>query len=274
MIDQATLNTYRTDGAVALRNIIAPEWIARLREGVAENMAQPGPFAKRYTPEGGPGLFFGDYCNWQRIEAYRAFFFDSPLKHTAAALMGSPKVNLYHEHVLVKEPGTKEKTPWHHDQPYYPIDGEDIISFWIPLDPVEQRTCPEYIAGSHRWGRWFTPARFADLKAHATAQDARFEPPPDFEAERAQHRILAWELAVGDCIAFHGLTVHGAPENMSTHRRRAFSARFTGADARFVLRSGFMSPPPPERDGPLPGAPLDSAVFPVLLGGVVAAVAN
>ena len=129
--------------------------------------------------------------------------------------MGSPKVNLYHEHVLVKEPGTKEKTPWHHDQPYYPIDGEDIISFWIPLDPVGQRTCPEYIAGSHRWGRWFIPARFADRKAHAAAQDARF-----------------------------------------------------------VLRSGFMSPPPPERDGPLPGAPLDSAVFPVLQGGAVAAVAN
>ena len=78
MIDQATLNTYRTDGAVALRNIIAPEWIARLREGVAENMAQPGPFAKRYTPEGGPGLFFGDYCNWQRIDAYRAFFSTRP----------------------------------------------------------------------------------------------------------------------------------------------------------------------------------------------------
>lgn len=170
MIDQATLNACRTDGAVALRNIIAPEWVARLREGVAENMAQPGPFAKRYTPEGQPGLFFGDYCNWQRIDAYRAFFFDSPLKHTAAPLMGSPKVNLYHEHVLVKEPGTKEKTPWHHDQPYYPIDGEDIVSFWIPLDPVEQRTCPEYIAGSHRWGRWFTPARFADLKSHAAAQ--------------------------------------------------------------------------------------------------------
>ncbi len=265
MIDQATLNTYRSDGAVALRNIISAEWIERLRAGVAENMTQPGPFAKRYTPEGGPGLFFGDYCNWQRIGAYRAFFFDSLLKHVAAEMMGSPKVNLYHEHVLVKEPGTKEKTPWHHDQPYYPIDGEDIISFWIPLDPVEQRTCPEYIAGSHRWGRWFTPARFADLKAHATAQDARFEPPPDFEAERAQHRILTWELAVGDCIAFHGLTVHGAPENMSTHRRRAFSARFTGADARFVLRSGFMSPPPPEQDGPIPGAPLDSPVFPVLL---------
>ena len=76
---------------------------------------------------------------------------------------------------------------------------------------------------------------------------------------------MSWELAVGDCIAFRGLTVHGAPENLSTHRRRAFSARFTGQDARFVLREGFMSPPPPAVDGPLPGAAMDSKVFPVLL---------
>ncbi len=27
------------------------------------------------------------------------------------------------------------------------------------IDPVEKRTCPEYIIGSHRWGRWFRPAR-------------------------------------------------------------------------------------------------------------------
>jgi ectoine hydroxylase-related dioxygenase (phytanoyl-CoA dioxygenase family) len=119
--------------------------------------------------------------------------------------------------------------------------------------------------GSHRWGRWFRPARFADQKAHATATDSRFETIPDFEAERDKHRIVAWELAPGDCIAFHGLTVHGAPENLSTHRRRAFSARFTGADARFVLREGFMSPPPPEQGGPAPGAPMDSPVFPVLV---------
>ena len=160
--DPATRAAYREDGAVRLRGIIGQEWIDRLREGVEQNLAHPGPWAKRYTPAGNPGLFFGDYCNWERIDAYRTFFFESPLKHVAAHLMASPKVNLYHEHVLVKEPGTRERTPWHHDQPYYPVDGRDIISFWIPLDPVARETCPEFIAGSQRWGRWFTPARFAD----------------------------------------------------------------------------------------------------------------
>ncbi len=266
MIDQATKAAYHSDGAVPMRGVVSLAWIERLREGVEENLREPGPYAKHYTPEGSPGRFFGDYCNWQRIAPYRAFFFESPAKELAAELMGSSKVNLYHEHVLVKEPGTKERTPWHHDQPYYPIDGHDVISLWIPLDPVARSVCPEFIAGSQRWGRWFTPARFADMKVHDAAKDSRFEPPPDFEAERDQHRILQWELEVGDCIAFHGLTVHGAPENASVHRRRAFSARFTGTDARFMPRSGFMSPPPPPSGGPQPGAAMDSDAFPVLLG--------
>jgi ectoine hydroxylase-related dioxygenase (phytanoyl-CoA dioxygenase family) len=258
-----TIAAYRRDGVVPLRRGFAGEWLDRLAAGVERNLREPGPYAKRYTPVGNPGLFFGDYCSWQRIPEYREFMTASPAASLAAALMGSAKVNLYHEHVLVKEPGTLERTPWHHDQPYYPIDGEQIVSLWIPLDPVPRATCPEFIVGSHRWGKWFMPARFKD-GAQWEAEDPRFVPMPDIEAERARHAIAAFDLEPGDCIAFHGLTVHGAPGNALATRRRAFSARWTGDDATFVRRPGFMSPPPPERDGPCEGAALDSAAFPVV----------
>jgi ectoine hydroxylase-related dioxygenase (phytanoyl-CoA dioxygenase family) len=263
MLTTEQIEQYRADGVTALRGVIAPHWIERLREGVDENMRSPGPHAKHYTPEGNPGRFFGDYCNWQRIADYRAFLFESGVSELAAALMGSSKVNLYHEHVLVKEPGTLEKTPWHHDQPYYPIDGNDIVSLWIPLDPVPLETCVEYVAGSHRWGKQFAPKRFADSAEHQGTD--QLEQIPDEETLRTTHRIVSYELALGDCIAFHGLTVHGAPGNGQAGRRRAFAARFTGDDARFMLRDGFMSPPPPEADGPAEGAPMDSPVFPVLI---------
>ncbi len=126
--------------------------------------------------------------------------------------MGSRKVNLYHEHVLVKEPGTREKTPWHHDQPYYPVDGAQIVSFWIPLDPVPSSTCPQYVAGSHRWGTWYAPKRFADSQDHANTS-ADYEAVPDEDTLRREHALVAYDLAPGDCIAFHGLTLHGAPGN-------------------------------------------------------------
>ena len=98
-------------------------------------------------------------------------------------------------------------------------------------------------------------------------KDEGFEPMPDIDSEIDRYELLSWDLAPGDCIAFNFLTVHGAPGNISkVSRRRAFAARFTGDDARFVRRSGEMSPPFP--DVPLkPGDKLDCKTFPVLLEG-------
>jgi len=254
---------YERDGAVRVRGAFSPDWLRVLGEGIEANMAAPGPMAKRYTPEGRPGMFFADYCNWQRIPEYEVFLRHSPAALIAARLMGATKVNLFHEHVLVKEPGTTEPTPWHHDQPYWTVDGTQVCSLWMALEPVPRASGVEYVAGSHRWGRWFRPRRFADNQDHPTDE---FETLPDMETVRRENTVLGWDLEPGDCVVFHGLTLHGAPGNDRPTRRRAVSARWAGDDATYVLRRGFMSPPP------LPGAPetgraLDSETFPIVWRG-------
>ncbi len=258
-ITEDEVEAFARDGATVLRGVFDQEWIELLAAGVARNLAEPGRFAHHYTDADQPGGFFGDYCNWDRIEEYRRVAFDSPAPMIAARMMRSEKVNLFHEHVLVKEAATPNPTPWHHDQPYWTVDGEQVCSTWIPLDPVPRDTCVEYIAGSHRWGKWFTPKRFVDLQDHDTDEG---EPVPDIDAHRADYTILAWDLEPGDCIAFHALTLHGAPGNNSpTNRRRAVALRWTGDDARFARRAGYMSPP--FEEVPLkPGAPMDCATFP------------
>jgi ectoine hydroxylase-related dioxygenase (phytanoyl-CoA dioxygenase family) len=265
LLDDKTIASFHEDGAVILRGALSVEWIETLRQGVKQNMGTPGPYTRGYTKDGEPGHFFGDYCNWRRIEAYRSFFFDSPAADLAGALMGSSKVNLFHEHVLVKEPGTLDRTPWHHDQPYYCVDGHDTCSLWIPLDPVSRDVCVEFVAGSHRWGRWFTPTKFVGVRYDR--QDDGYEVMPDIDANLDDYRFLSWDLEPGDCIAFHFLTVHGAPGNLSqSTRRRAFAARFTGADVTYVRRQGEMSPPFPEVNLK-PGQKLDCDTFPVLRSG-------
>ncbi|NKC14325.1 MAG: phytanoyl-CoA dioxygenase [Gammaproteobacteria bacterium] len=260
-VDADAITRYRRDGAVALRGVIAHHWIERLREGVEENLCAPGPFARYYTPAGADGFFFGDYCNWQRIEAYRAFAFDSPAAAIAAALMGASRINFFHEHVLVKEPKTAERTPWHHDQPYWVVDGEQVCSMWIPLDPVPREVAVEFVAGSHRTGAWYTPKSFTTSQDHPSNEG---ETVPDIDANRAGYRILGWPLEPGDCLVFHALTLHGAPGNQAlASRRRAVAMRFTGDDARFTRRDGLMSPPFDDVDL-APGALLDSEHFPVV----------
>ena len=260
----AHVDEFETQGITVIRGVFAP-WVESLREGVEINKREPGPYMRTYTAQDKPGHFFGDYCNWQRIAPYEAFVRESPAAQLAATLMRSTTARFFHEHVLVKEPGSTEPTPWHHDQPYYSVNGEQNVSLWIPLDEVAEDVCPEFIAGSHRWGRWFVPQRFTG-QAYARPQDG-FEAMPDIEAHRNEYTIRRWALAPGDALAFHFLTVHGAPANSSQQRRRrAFSARWVGDDATWAVRSGDQTSPPfPELHERLEhGDSLDVPQFPLL----------
>jgi ectoine hydroxylase-related dioxygenase (phytanoyl-CoA dioxygenase family) len=67
----------------------------------------------------------------------------------AGALMGSRKVQIFHDHVLVKESATPKPTPWHQDMPYYCVDGMQTASYWIPLDPVSEDNTLRLVLGSH-----------------------------------------------------------------------------------------------------------------------------
>ena len=262
-ITEDGVETYQRDGAVCLRGVFDPVWVDRVAAGVEKNLAEPSPSAKFYTPKGNPGFFFGDYCNWARIPEFRDFVLHSPAAALAGRLMRSRKVNFFHDHLLVKEPGTSERTPWHHDQPYYCVDGEQVCSIWMPLDPVPRDSCIEYVAGSHRWGRWFMPRRFIDHQDY-DYEPGSYETVPDIDAERERYTILSWDLEPGDCIVFHALTLHGAPGNTSRERRRrALSTRWMGDDAVFAKRPGVTSPPFPGLDL-RPGDPMDCDTFPVV----------
>jgi ectoine hydroxylase-related dioxygenase (phytanoyl-CoA dioxygenase family) len=86
---------------------------------------------------------------------------------------------------------------------------------------------------------------------------------PDIEAERDKHRILAWAMEPGDALAFHFLTLHAAPGNEGVSRRRGFSTRWLGDDARFAERPGVTSPPSPGI-GLADGEPMREDWFPVV----------
>ena len=264
VIDDGMRADYERDGAVCVRGAFDRSWLDRLAEGVEENFADPGPWSCVYTPEGQPGGFYDDYCNWERIEAYRRFVFESPAAALVGALMGSREVRFYHEHVLVKEPGTRERTPWHHDQPYYGVDGRQVCSLWLPLDPVPRDAGVQFVAGSHRWGTFFAPQTFVDDAPYRGAEG--LEPVPDIDAHPDRYELLSWALEPGDAIVFHMATVHGAPgtEGLAS-RRRAFATRWLGDDARFAVRPFETSPPFPDVHLE-PGAPMVHERFPLVVG--------
>jgi ectoine hydroxylase-related dioxygenase (phytanoyl-CoA dioxygenase family) len=256
---------FERDGAVVLRSVVEPRWLELLGAGVEFNRTHPSNWSHWYTSSDEAIGFWSDYVTWPDVEQYRHVVFESELAQLAGELMRSRTVRFFHEHVLVKEPGATEPTPWHHDDPYYGIDGLQNASMWIALDPVPASSGLQFLAGSHRWGRRFVPRKFIDHRPYGEADD-RFELLPDEDELLRDQRVIGWDVEPGDVLAFHFRTLHGAPGNRLDSRRRAVSLRWLGDDARFGDRPWATSPPF-EPNGLVVGGTLDGDPrFPLVVG--------
>lgn len=260
-LDAETISAFRHDGAVALRGLFR-DWVETLRAGIARNMAEPSADVRIYQGKDGGGRFFGDYCNWNRIPEYRDFIFNSGAAEIGRQLMGTKTVRLFHEHVLVKEPGADVATPWHQDQPYYCVDGTDTVSLWIPLDHIPRERTLEFVAGSHKWGRYYRPERFDKTPLN---EGDGLESVPDINGNRDKFNVIGWALESGDAVAFNYMTLHGAPANKSqSEQRRAFSLRLLGDNVRYAKREGIKTSPPFRGLTLIHGAAMDAPEFPLL----------
>lgn len=243
-LDDATIEAFRADGAVAVRGVATPEQVESLRAGIERNLADPGPLFGVASPDDDAGRFVEDFCNWDRIPEYGDFIRDSRGATIAGHLMGADEVRLYHDHMLVKEPGTRQRTPWHQDQPYYNIDGSQTCSMWLVLDPVDRESTLTFVAGSHL-GPWLMPRTFLTEQARWFPEGSLADL-PDVDGDLARdpdaHRILGWELQPGDAVFFDMLALHAAGGVKGPHRRRAFSVRYVGDDVRHAPRTWRTSP--------------------------------
>ncbi len=253
---------YGRDGAVCVRGAFDEAQLALATEAIDATLRDLSPRAKRASALD-DGVFVEDFCNWDRIPAMERFIRESPAAAIAGELTGSSSIRLYHDHVLVKEPGTRQRTPWHQDQPYYNVDGRQNASMWLPVDPVPQESSLELIAGTHR-GPWYMPRSFLDEQAR-WFPDGSLAEMPDFAADPDRWRVLSWDLEPGDAVFFDMLTVHGSAGVPGPQRRRVLSVRFLGDDMVHAPRPWTTSPAFDGLDAEIAaGAPMDHPRFPVL----------
>jgi Phytanoyl-CoA dioxygenase (PhyH) len=233
---------FERDGAVCVRQAFTAEQVEWAREAIDANLADLSPRAKRASAEE-DGAFIEDFCNWNRLPAMERFIRESVGSEIAGVLTRSDHIRLFHDHLLVKEPGTRQRTPWHQDQPYYNVDGTQNASMWFPVDPVDRSATLEFVAGTHR-GPWYMPRTFLDEQAKWFPEGSLAEP-PDFSAEPQRWQIVGWDL--------------------EPNRRRVLSVRYLGDDMIHAPRRWTTSPPFDGLDTELrAGAPMDHPLFPLL----------
>ena len=152
-VTQHEIETFWRDGVVCFYGILDPAFVtamagpidALLSELTMANMSAMGD-ALAASGETvltddvvatTRGAFRSGVDHWREREEFRAFSCDSRLPGVIGELLKSSKINLWEDSVLVKEPGTRERTAWHQDIGYFHVEGEQLCTSWIPLDTVD-----------------------------------------------------------------------------------------------------------------------------------------
>ena len=234
------IRAYATDGVLLIREAVGDGWLERLRAIFESLLAAPGPWTSDTGDLGRGGRALDMRYLWRDREDIRRFIRDSGIAAFAGEAMQSREVRLYFDHWFLKEPGDETATPWHQDAVYWPFDGRQIASLWIPLTEVDAASSPlEIVKGSHRWRERFLPARFVPAdRSSDWLEAAEGEALPDVEANRSAYEIFCEPTRPGDGLLFSAWALHAAPVNRSSRRRAAVSIRFLGDDARWQPRPG------------------------------------
>lgn len=234
---------YRTHGVAHVRQALPADWIERLAEATDTALATSPDDAEIYEGTRASPLSYGELQVWKRLEAFQSAVHEGTLARIAADCMGSARAQFYYDQLLVKEPGSARRTPWHQDIPYWKVSGRQVCSIWLALDRIPGAAALEFVQGSHGWGE-HNPQHFSDASPY---QGTGLNALPDIEGNREAYDIASFDLAPGDALVFHAAIVHGAPPAGPGGRRRAWSTRWLGDDAVFADKPGERAFPAEDR---------------------------
>jgi len=195
-----------------------------------------------------------DFCNWQDNEHYRRFIFDQP-RRAAGRLMRSSSARLYHDHMLTKEPGTRNP----------PLaSGSALLQY---RRAAERQFLDSGRSGESRLnpgvrrrlalGPWLMPR--PSWMRRPNGSQGSLADLPNINAPAMNFAILAGPAA-GRRRVLHSLPARGRGGDRQ-QPRRVFSVRFLGDDITHAPRRWRTSPEFPGWTQMPAGAPMSTRCF-------------
>lgn len=240
LVTPEQLATFDHDGALCLRGVVDQQTCKKMEAACRRLADDPSQhIAGRWSEVPDPPRGYERMGMALSLEDFRSFAFDTALPDIARQLMRTDTVRYFYDQMFIKLHGGSDTfdgastaemaTPWHQDLPYWPLDGTDILSIWVPFRPVPRNASGlEYLSGSHR-----DPLLYAPFGLTARRETAEL---PDFEAlrEKEPERFLSWDMEPGDCLIHHPRTLHHSTRNEGTSDRIAVSVRYLGRDVAYT----------------------------------------
>ena len=219
-VTPAQVKYFSENGFIKIKNIFEPAVIDYMNIVISKEVDrlnnQQIPLEERDTY----GKAFLQIMNlWTHTEVVKDIVFSKKIAQIATGLMQTTGVRLYHDQALFKEPKGGH-TPWHADQYYWPLDTENTVTAWIPLQATPLNYGPlEFSAGSNK----LTAGRDKQISDESQAF---------LEAELKRHAFnhVVEPFDVGE-ISFHrGWLYHRAGPNVSGNMRKVMTMIYMDID--------------------------------------------
>lgn len=226
--DQASF--FRKNGFIKLPDVLSPGAVLRLRAEMKRLLEE----AFSVTLDGGVrDRFFSLDLVWTQNRLIRTYVLSPRIAKISADLLGVPAVRLYHDNLLSKEPGCG-RTPWHFDDHHFPLETHDVVTAWIPAQPIP---------------RAMGPLAFAmPVDAYKLVENLefnKFDTTYDREVARVfRDNAIAVEdgpFALGEVSFHHNLSFHTAAGNQTTQSRLVLANTFYADGARILDQPTMVS---------------------------------
>ncbi|MBO6524667.1 MAG: phytanoyl-CoA dioxygenase family protein [Balneolaceae bacterium] len=244
-LSEEDINYYKKNGFIKLKQVLDEETLSYFNNEITKVVHEKNPLLKKSMEERSTfeKAFIQIGNLFRTNETIKKLVLSKRLGKIAADLMQVDGVRLYHDQALYKEPTGKTKniTPWHADQYYWPLDTQNTITAWIPLQKTTKDMGPLAFSKkshNHDFGRNLEISDESEEKIQKALADAKLE-------------LVDSGFDTGE-ISFHGgWTFHRAGANTSDKVRAVMTIIYMEDGVR--VSEFTNSSHPNDRDAWLPG---------------------
>ena len=213
---------FRRDGFIRLPNVLSPGAVVRLRKELISLLNKTFPANNRSK------RFLSLEMMWIESPVVRQYVLSPRIAKISADLLSVKSVRLYHDNALSKEPGCG-RTPWHYDDHHFPLETNDVVTAWMPAQPVPLSMGPLSFAKPLNV---FNLVKNITFNKNDTSYDKKVT--EIFKANNVS--IDSKPFGIGEASFHHNLSFHTAGNNRT--KRSPRKTKFLSVNA-FIGYSNF-----------------------------------
>jgi hypothetical protein len=221
---------FRKNGFIKLPNVLSSGAVARLRKELVHLLGQSFDTKTSIRDN---NRFLSLEMMWLQNTLLKSYVLSPRIAKISADLLGVKSVRLYHDNALAKEPGCG-RTPWHCDDDHFPLATHDVVTAWIPAQPIPTAMGPLAFA---------KPLSIFELvkDIHFNKFDTSYDQQIAAVFKSNNVTVEDSPFAMGEVSFHHNRSFHTAGSNKTTRTRIVLANTFFADGARVVDQPTMVS---------------------------------